>query len=53
MILKGSQRSGGADLALHLMKYMAALEAASIDSNIRPFAEFIAERVQWSMKKAA
>jgi fido (protein-threonine AMPylation protein) len=34
-------------------KYMSALEAASIDSNIRPFAEFVAERVQWSMKKAA
>lgn len=34
-------------------KYMSALEAASIDSNIRTFAEFIAERVQWSMKKAA
>jgi fido (protein-threonine AMPylation protein) len=33
-------------------KYMSGLEAASIDSNIRPFAEFIAERVQWSMKKA-
>jgi len=34
-------------------KYMSALESASIDSNIKPFAEFIAERVQWSMKKAA
>lgn len=30
--------------------YMAALEAASIDNEIRPFAEFIAERVRWSMK---
>jgi len=30
--------------------YMAALEEASIDSEIRPFAEFIAERVRWSME---
>jgi Fic family protein len=34
-------------------KYMSALESASIDSDIRPFARFIAERVQWSMEKAA
>jgi fido (protein-threonine AMPylation protein) len=34
-------------------KYMSALESASIDSDIRPFAAFIAERVRWSMKKAA
>jgi fido (protein-threonine AMPylation protein) len=34
-------------------KYMSALESASIDSDIKPFAAFIAERVQWSMKKAA
>lgn len=33
-------------------KYMSALESASIDSDIIPFAKFIAERVQWSMKKA-
>jgi Fic family protein len=33
--------------------YMSALESASIDSDIRPFARFIAERVEWSMKKAA
>ncbi len=34
-------------------RYMRALEAASIDADIRPFAEFIAERVRWSMAKAA
>jgi Fic family protein len=34
-------------------KYMSALESASIKSDIKPFAAFIAERVQWSMKKAA
>lgn len=28
--------------------YMAALEAASVDTDIRPFAKFIAERVRWS-----
>jgi hypothetical protein len=33
--------------------YMTALEAASIDSDIRPFAKLISERVQWSMEKAA
>lgn len=33
--------------------YMAALEAASVGMNIEPFARFIAERVQWSMKAAA
>jgi hypothetical protein len=31
---------------------MSALEAASIDSHIRPFAEFIAERVRWSTEMA-
>ncbi|MBT7957020.1 MAG: Fic family protein, partial [Rhodospirillaceae bacterium] len=30
-------------------KYMAALEFASVDMDIEPFAKFIAERVQWSM----
>jgi Fic family protein len=30
--------------------YLAALDSASIDLNIEPFAKFIAERVQWSMK---
>ena len=34
-------------------KYMEALEAASVDNNIKPFTQFIAERVQWSMKQAA
>ena len=34
-------------------KYMSALESASIGSDIRPFTALIAERVQWSMKKAA
>lgn len=33
-------------------KYMKALEAASVDNDIKPFTAFIAERVQWSMKQA-
>ncbi len=33
--------------------YLAALEAASVESNIAPFVKFIAERVQWSMQEAA
>ncbi|MEE8202142.1 MAG: Fic family protein [Alphaproteobacteria bacterium] len=33
--------------------YLAALEAASVEMNIRPFARFVAERVQWSMERAA
>ena len=32
--------------------YMAALEAASVDMNIEPFARFVAERVQWSLEQA-
>jgi hypothetical protein len=32
--------------------YMAALESASVDMNIDPFAQFIAERVQWSLEQA-
>jgi fido (protein-threonine AMPylation protein) len=32
--------------------YLAALDRASIDMEIEPFAEFIAERVRWSMKQA-
>jgi fido (protein-threonine AMPylation protein) len=32
--------------------YLAALDRASIDMNIEPFAAFIAERVRWSMKQA-
>jgi hypothetical protein len=31
--------------------YLAALDRASIDMNIEPFAAFIAERVRWSMKQ--
>ena len=33
--------------------YLAALDSASIDLDIAPFAGFIAERVQWSMKQSA
>ncbi len=33
--------------------YMKALESASVQMNIRPFAAFIAERVKWSMEQAA
>ena len=33
--------------------YLAALDRASIDSDIAPFAKFIAERVQWSLEQAA
>ncbi len=31
--------------------YLTALDRASIDTDIEPFAGFIAERVRWSMKK--
>jgi fido (protein-threonine AMPylation protein) len=31
--------------------YLATLDSASIDMDIRPFAEFIAERVQWSIEQ--
>jgi Fic family protein len=31
--------------------YLAALEAASVESDVRPFADFLAERVRWSMEK--
>jgi fido (protein-threonine AMPylation protein) len=34
-------------------RYLAALESASVEMDIRPFATFLAERVQWSMEKAA
>jgi fido (protein-threonine AMPylation protein) len=34
-------------------KYLKALESASAEGDIKPFASFIAERVQWSMEKAA
>jgi Fic family protein len=30
-------------------RYMQALEAASVGSDIKPFASFLAERVAWSM----
>lgn len=33
--------------------YLAALESASIDQDIAPFAQFVAERVQWSLEQAA
>jgi fido (protein-threonine AMPylation protein) len=33
--------------------YLAALDNASIDMDIRPFAKFIAERVQWSIEQEA
>lgn len=32
--------------------YLSALDSASIDLDIAPFAEFIAERVRWSMEQA-
>jgi len=31
--------------------YMKALESASVQNNIAPFASFIAERVKWSMER--
>jgi hypothetical protein len=31
--------------------YMKALESASVQMNIGPFAKFIAERVTWSMEQ--
>lgn len=33
-------------------QYLAGLERASVDMDVRPFAGFLAERVQWSMEKA-
>jgi fido (protein-threonine AMPylation protein) len=33
--------------------YLAALDRASIDTDIAPFAEFIAERVRWSLQQSA
>ncbi len=35
------------------LAYLAALDRASIDMDIAPFAQFIAERVRWSMEQAA
>jgi fido (protein-threonine AMPylation protein) len=34
------------------MAYLSALDRASIDADIRPFATFIAERVNWSLDQA-
>jgi len=33
--------------------YLSTLDSASIDMDIRPFAAFMAERVRWSLKRAA
>ncbi len=33
--------------------YLAALESTSIDLDIRPFAKFVADRVEWSLEQAA
>ena len=33
--------------------YLAALESASTGMDIRPFARFVAERVEWSLERAA
>jgi Fic family protein len=33
-------------------KYLQALESASAQGDMEPFASIIAERVQWSMEKA-
>jgi len=30
-------------------KYLRALDSASIDTNVTPFAKFLAERVEWSL----
>ena len=32
--------------------YLATLDCASIDQDIRPFAQFVAERVAWSLERA-
>ena len=32
--------------------YLSALETASVDSDIRPFARFLADRIGWSMEVA-
>jgi hypothetical protein len=32
-------------------EYLNALDRASVDLDVRPFADFIAERVRWSLKK--
>ena len=33
--------------------YMTALESASVDKEIGPFAQFVADRVAWSLEQAA
>jgi hypothetical protein len=33
-------------------QYLAALDSASIDQDIRPFAAFLAQRIQWSVDQA-
>jgi hypothetical protein len=33
--------------------YLAALESASVGMDIRPFAGFVAQRVAWSLERAA
>ena len=33
-------------------QYLEGLERASVDMDVRPFAAFLAERVQWSLEKA-
>lgn len=33
--------------------YLAALESASVELNIEPFARFVADRVKWSQERAA
>lgn len=31
-------------------KYMSALEAASVELDIKPFSKFLSQRVRWSME---
>jgi len=33
--------------------YLSALDSASIDLNIAPFAKYVGQRVEWSMKQTA
>jgi len=33
-------------------EYLAALDSASIDQQITPFAEFISQRIRWSVQQA-
>jgi fido (protein-threonine AMPylation protein) len=34
------------------VRYLDALESASVEMNVAPFAQFLAERVRWSMEQA-